>query len=92
MERTYIRAQDDHSAFYRELRRRLRMAGVEVVDDEASATAVFSILVDQTGQRVLSVSARNVPTEYEVYYTVQYAVASGTETIVVPGRLVNIVV
>lgn len=73
MERTYVAGVDRHSLFYRELRAALREAGVEVVDDETTATAIFTIAMDYTDQRVLSVSARNVPTEYEVFYTVEYA-------------------
>jgi outer membrane lipopolysaccharide assembly protein LptE/RlpB len=42
------------------------------------------LLSDETGQRVLSVSARNVPTEFEVYYTVYYAVNSGETTLLEP--------
>lgn len=38
---------------------------------------MFSIESDETGQRVLSVSARNVPREFEVFYTVTYAVDAG---------------
>ena len=75
MERTYIAAGDRYSQFYRELRVQLQDAGVQLVDTEAESTATFSILYDETDQRVLSVSARNVPTEYEVYYTIQYAIA-----------------
>ena len=74
MERTYIAAGDRYSQFYRELRKQLQDAGVQLVDTKAESTATFSILYDETDQRVLSVSARNVPTEYEVYYTIQYAI------------------
>lgn len=81
MQRTYIAAEDRHSPFYRELRRELASAGVELVASEADASAVFTIYYDDTDQRVLSVSARNVPTEYEVYYTVRYGVMSGTESL-----------
>lgn len=76
MQRTYIATEDRHSLFYRGLRRELIDAGVDVVDSEQSASAVFSIYFDTTDQRVLSVSARNVPTEYEVFYTIQYGVTS----------------
>lgn len=82
MQRTYVQAVDTHSSFYWELRRRLEAAGIEVVDSSAAATAVFAVYVDDTDQRVLSVSARNVPTEYEVYYTVQYGVTAGEKTLV----------
>lgn len=57
------------------------MAGVELVDDAANASATFTISFDETDQRVLSVSARNVPTEYEVYYTVEYALDAGTKNL-----------
>jgi len=77
MERTYIAADDSHSLFYRALRAELKAAGVDVVGSAAEATATFSILYDETDQRVLSVSARNVPTEYEVYYSIQYAIDVG---------------
>lgn len=81
MQRTYVDAVDTHSQFYRELRAQLRMAGVDLVGGGAHATATLSILFDDTGQRVLSVSARNVPTEYEVYYTIEYALSAGSKTL-----------
>ena len=59
-------------------------AGVELVETEEEATATLSILLDQTDQRVLSVSARNVPTEYEVYYSVESALASGGQRLLAP--------
>lgn len=74
MSRTYIATADRHSLFYRTLRGELTANGVEVVDSPIDATAVFNILGDETGQRVLSVSARNVPREYEVYYRIYYSV------------------
>ena len=76
MARTYIETSDRHSLFYRRLRDNFRTAGVEIVDSPVEASATFSISADDTGQRVLSVSARNVPTEYEVYYTIVYGVVT----------------
>lgn len=77
MQRTYIAADDRYSPFYRALRAELSAAGVDVVGSAAEATATFTVLYDETDQRVLSVSARNVPTEYEVYYSIQYAIDAG---------------
>ena len=57
---------------------------MELVDSPADATAILSISVDETDQRVLSVSTRNVPTEYEVYYTVEYALVSGETSMLSP--------
>lgn len=84
MARTYVDAVEPNSLFHREFRRRLLAAGVELVDTPAEATAIFTIATDDTSQRVLSVSARNVPTEYEVYYTVEYSLVSGDDTLLLP--------
>lgn len=84
MARTYIDTADRHSLFYRRLRREFEAAGINVVDAPADATAVFSILSDETDQRVLSVSARNVPREFEVYYSVYYSVSSNEAELLAP--------
>jgi len=84
MARTYIDTKDRHSEFYRSLRRGLVEAGVDVVDSAADASAVFTVLNDDTDQRVLSVSARNVPREYEVFYTINYTVQTDTGILLAP--------
>ncbi len=84
MQQTYIAAVDRHSLFYQALQNDLKAAGIELVDSPADASAVFSILTDVTDQRVLSVSGRNVPTEYEVYYTIRYSLESGENTMMQP--------
>jgi LPS-assembly lipoprotein len=81
MQRTYIATEDRHSQFYQALRNELMRSGIELVESPADATAIFSIHTDITRQRVLSVSARNVPTEHEVFYTVTYSVESGQESL-----------
>lgn len=87
MSRTYIATDNKYSQFYRKLRGELRKAGVQLVDLPSESSAVFSILTDDTNRRVLSVSARNVPREYEVYYTIHYSVESGKNTIMMPQSL-----
>lgn len=87
MQRTYISTPDEFSLFYRELRRNLQAAGVEVLDAPTDATATLTILYDFTDQRVLSVSARNVPTEFEVFYIVRYTVTSGEKSLLEPQEL-----
>lgn len=87
MQRTYIATDNRHSLFYREFRMQLQAAGVELVDTAADSTAIISILYDETDQRVLSVSARNVPTEYEVYYTIEYAIDGSTDRLMEPQTL-----
>ncbi|MGH8195300.1 MAG: LPS assembly lipoprotein LptE [Woeseiaceae bacterium] len=84
MARTYIATDDPYSLFYRKFRDRLIDAGVDLVESPAEATAEFAILTDDTGQRVLSVSARNVPREYEVYYTIYYGLNDGNKVLMEP--------
>ncbi|MCB1842748.1 MAG: hypothetical protein KDI09_07290 [Halioglobus sp.] len=84
MSSTYIETADRYSLFYRKLQSELQLAGVTVVDSRSEATAVFSILNDDTDQRVLSVSARNVPREYEVYYTVYYSLQANNASLLEP--------
>lgn len=81
MERTYIAATDEFSIFYRELKLQLQANGVQIVESPTEATAILSIHFDKTDQRVLSVSARNTPTEYEVFYTIQYSLDSGEKNL-----------
>ncbi len=70
----FIQAEDPYTPFYRELAERLELAGVLVLNRRTAEAATLTIRRDETGQRVLSVSAQNVPREYEVFYTVSYSV------------------
>ena len=74
---TCIETSDRYTPFYRKLKAALQDSGVKVTADPAGAGAVVRILEDQTDQRVVSVSARNTPSEYQVYYVVRYAVSMG---------------
>ncbi len=87
MERTYISTDDRYSLFYRELRRQLQAAGMQLAEIPDESTAMLTISVDETDQRVLSVSALNVPTEYEVYYAIEYAVDSGDTILLKPQTI-----
>jgi len=81
----YRRMRDSlHSLFYRRMRDSLRAAGIELVESPVEANATFSILSDMTGQRVLSVSTRNVPREFEVFYTVVYSLKTEKEFLLDP--------
>jgi len=71
---TYISTPDRYSPFYRALTTALRRDGIALTDDATLAGTTIRIHRDVTGQRILSVSARNVPREYDVYYTVRYSV------------------
>ncbi len=74
---TYIEATDRYTPFYQRLKSALRQGGVRVTANPADAGAVLRIHNDESGQRVLSVSARNTPVEYDVYYLVRYSLEIG---------------
>ena len=78
----YIDAADRYTPFYRELVTVLRRSDVKVADDASQARTVINVLADDTGRRLLTVTARNVPAEYEVYYRVRFSVdVDGTEVV-----------
>jgi LPS-assembly lipoprotein len=85
---TYIETTDRYTPFYRGLRATLRESGVQVTDDPTAAGAVLRILHDESGQRVLTMSARNTPEEYDVYYVVRYALQIGGSEAISPQDLV----
>ena len=71
-----VRAEDGQSDFVRAIRRNLRGAGVSL---ESGGAAVLSIERDELLERVASVSARNVPREYELTYVVRFSLDAGGE-------------
>ena len=73
----YLEAPDRQSDFVQYLRHALLLNGAQLMQDRSKASAVVSIIRDSVARRVLSVSALNQPNEYEVTYTVRFAVRAG---------------
>jgi outer membrane lipopolysaccharide assembly protein LptE/RlpB len=84
---TYIDTEDRFTDFNRALRDELSAAGARLTDRRAEATAIVRISSDQSGQRVLAVSARNTPQEYEVFYALEYSVTTPAGQLIEPQRL-----
>jgi LPS-assembly lipoprotein len=70
----HIRTPDELTPFAIELRRAIERSGGEIVATPEAAQTVVRIVRDRSGRRVLSVSARNTPQEFEVFYEIEYAV------------------
>jgi LPS-assembly lipoprotein len=87
MQTTYIEAEDHYSPFYAELRSALLESGLRLADAPIGAGATVHVLKDETGQRILSVSARNTPVEYEIYYVIRYSLEMGGQESIPPQRL-----
>jgi LPS-assembly lipoprotein len=77
--RVSLEADDVQSDFVQALRKALVASGSVVQARAATTTAVIEIGADEFGTRVLSVSGRNVPTEYELSYRVRYSVRIGDD-------------
>lgn len=72
-----IESDDAQSDFVQNLRRALLASGAKLTDTATAATAVLHVERDEFSERVLSVSSRNIPAEYELTYTVRFSVHSG---------------
>jgi LPS-assembly lipoprotein len=79
---TYIDARDEQTDFVQDLRRALIAASVNVIPTQGSSGATISVHEDELSERILSVSARNIPTEYELTYQVRFSVTSGGKTLI----------
>lgn len=88
MQTTYLESSEPRSEFYSSLSEALRQRGLVLVDSRAEARARLIISEDSTGQRVLSVTARNIPREYEVFYSVTFALEAEGEPLLEPEVLV----
>jgi LPS-assembly lipoprotein len=77
LHKVYVVATDELSPFAVELDRVLEDAGAEIVASPAEAEATIRVGQDRTGRRILSVSSRNTPQEYQVFYSLKYSIDRG---------------
>ena len=79
---TYIDTKDEQTDFVQDLRKALIAFNVNVVPTKGSSGAVITVHEDELTERILSVSARNIPTEYELTYAVEFSVTSDGKTLI----------
>jgi LPS-assembly lipoprotein len=79
---TYVETQDEQTDFVQDLRKALIASNVNVIRTKGSSGAVIDVHEDELTERILSVSARNIPTEYELTYRVKFSVMSGDKTLI----------
>lgn len=85
--RVRVTTADELTPFAVELREALTRNGATLAPTSGAADAVVHVLQDRTGRRVLSVSARNTPEEFEVFYIVDYSIDRGGREVVPSQRL-----
>jgi LPS-assembly lipoprotein len=79
---TYLDTKDEQTDFVQDLRKALLASNVKVIRTQGSSTATIDVHEDELTERILSVSARNIPTEYELTYRVKFSVVSGGKTLI----------
>jgi LPS-assembly lipoprotein len=78
----YVSTADELTPFSVALRQALRNSGATLAGSAGEAGVVVRVSRDRSGRRVLSVSARNTPQEYEIFYAVDYSIdRSGAEAL-----------
>ena len=77
MRKFYVITADQVTPFAVELRRAIERSGGQLTSTAAEADTVVRIQRDRSGRRVLSVSARNTPQEFEIFYLIEYSVDRG---------------
>jgi LPS-assembly lipoprotein len=87
--RPYLSLKDPYTDFSREFEHRLKSAGATPQALRANATATIDVTKDVVVQRTLSVSAANIPTEYELTYTVTFAV-QGTDKELLASQTISL--
>jgi LPS-assembly lipoprotein len=70
-------AVDEQSDFTHALRAALKASGSRLVEQAGADGAVVRIVRDELNERVLSVDARNIPTDFELTYKVEVQVRAG---------------
>ena len=73
----------------RQLPRALLATGIRLATAPEEATAVLEITEDRFGERVLSVSATNIPEELEVYHSVTFELRAG-ESVLFPSERITL--
>jgi len=85
--RPYLSVKDPYTDFAREFEHQLKSSGASIQEIRAKSTATIEITKDLVEQRTLSVSARNIPTEYELIYTVTFAVQGPDQELLKPQTI-----
>jgi LPS-assembly lipoprotein len=86
--KTYVVSAAPHSDFVSSVTDALRVRGATIVGKDEPGAAELHVTADDTGQRVLSVSARNIPREYEVYYSITFSLQVGDQKLIQGETLV----
>ena len=87
MARPYLVLKDPYTDFSREFEHQLKSSGAALQGLRANATATIEVTKDLVEQRTLSVDKNNIPTEYELTYTITFAVQGTDKQLLAPQTI-----
>ena len=87
MARPFLSLKDPYTDFSREFEHQLKSSGASLQPTRDGATATVEVTKDLVEQRTLAVSAKNIPTEYELTYTVTFSVRSAAKELLAPQTI-----
>jgi LPS-assembly lipoprotein len=87
MARPYLSLKDPYTDFSREFEQRLRTSGAKIQLVPAASTATIVVSRDAVSQITLAVSATNIPTDYEITYSITFSVKGPDKELVAPQTL-----
>ena len=85
--RPYLSLKDPYTDFSREFEHQLKSAGATLQVLRANSTASIEVTKDLVEKRTLSVTSQNIPTEYELTYTVTFAVRGPDKELLAPQTI-----
>ena len=85
--RPYLSLKNPYSDFSREFEHRLKSAGAALQTVRADSTASIEVTKDLIETRTLSVTSQNIPTEYELVYTVTFVVKGPDKQLLAPQTI-----
>ena len=83
----YIDAIDTQSEFAQALRAALQASGAQLLSSSSPLATTVHISRDRNAERVLSVSTRNIPTDYELSYEITLDVRAAGRELMAPEEL-----
>jgi LPS-assembly lipoprotein len=85
--RPYLSLKNPYTDFSREFEHRLKSAGASLQVQPGGSSASIEVTKDLVQQVTLAVSGENIPTEYELTYTITFDVKSGAKELLPPQTL-----
>jgi LPS-assembly lipoprotein len=85
--RPYLSVRDPYTDFAREFEHQLKGSGALLQPGRQDATATIEVTKDFVEQRTLAVSGRNIPTDYELIYTVTFDVSGPDGQLLAPQTI-----